>query len=216
MTGKSRLELAVGIFIVVGLIIFVSFVFLVRDFQIVKPGYKFDIIFGFANGLKVGSPARLAGVDVGEVKSSEIFFDQASSSAKVRVKVWVKKDARIPVDSQFWINTLGLLGEKYLEIMPGKDYQTLVKENDGIAGSDPVPMDEITKETKKLVLQIEEAVNSLNTMLAQVKSGEGTLGKFFYDETVYKNIEGLTEDLRRHPWKLFWKTKEKPVKKQIR
>ena len=72
------------------------------------------------------------------------------------------------------------------------------------------------EETKKLVLQIEEAVNSLNTMLAQVKSGEGTLGKFFYDETVYKNIEGLTEDLRRHPWKLFWKTKEKPVKKQIR
>ena len=65
MTGKSRLELTVGIFIVTGLIIFVSFVFLVRDFQIVKPGYKFDIIFGFANGLKVGSPVRLSGVDVG-------------------------------------------------------------------------------------------------------------------------------------------------------
>ena len=31
MTGKSRLELTVGIFIVTGLIIFVSFVFLVRD-----------------------------------------------------------------------------------------------------------------------------------------------------------------------------------------
>ena len=149
----------------------------------------------------------------GEVKSSEIFFDEVSTSSKVRVKVWVKKDARIPVDSQFWINTLGLLGEKYLEIMPGKDYQSLVEENSGIAGSDPVPMDEITKETKKLVLQIEEAVNGFNTMMAQVQSGEGTLGKFFYDETVYKNIEDLTDDLRRHPWKLFWKTKEKPVKK---
>ena len=60
-------------------------------------------------------------------------------------------------------------------------------------------MDEITKETKKLVLQIEEAVNGFNTMMAQVQSGEGTLGKFFYDETVYKNIEDLTDDLRRHP-----------------
>ena len=127
------------------------------------------------------------------------------------MKVWVKKDARIPVDSQFWINTLGLLGEKYLEIMPGKDYQALVKENSRIAGSDPVPMDEITKETKKLVLQIEEAVSGLNTMLTQIQSGEGTLGKFFYDETVYKNLEDLTDDLRRHPWKLFWKTKEKRI-----
>ena len=93
------------------------------------------------------------------------------------MKVWVKKDARIPVDSQFWINTLGLLGEKYLEIMPGKDYQALVKENSRIAGSDPVPMDEITKETKKLVLQIEEAVSGLNTMLTQIQSGEGTFGQ---------------------------------------
>ena len=73
MIGKSRLELAVGLFIIIGLIIFVAFVFLVRDFQIVKPGYKFDIIFGFANGLKVGSPARLSGVDVGKSRA-RIYF----------------------------------------------------------------------------------------------------------------------------------------------
>ena len=78
---------------------------------------------------------------MGEVQNSDIFFDEASASSKVGVKVWVKKDARIPVDSQSWINTLGLLGEiNFLEIMPGKDYQSLVEGKLGIAGSDPVPM----------------------------------------------------------------------------
>lgn len=206
---KFRLELAVGIFIIVGLIILVSFVFLIRDFQIIRPGYKFDIVFGFANGLKVGAPARLAGVDVGEVKGIEIFYEPDSLKTKVKVRVWVKKDAMVPSDSEAWINTLGLLGEKYLEIIPGKNYNLLVRENDTFMGQDPVAMEEITEKTKKLVLKIDETLSGLNDVLSKIKTGEGTIGKFIYDEVVYKNIEEMTDDLKRHPWKLFWKTKEK-------
>jgi hypothetical protein len=38
---------------------------------------------------------------------------------------------------------------------------------------------------------------------------EGTIGKLLYDDTIYKELEALAVDLRKHPWKLFWKTKEK-------
>lgn len=214
MTMRSRLELAVGIFIIIGLIVFVSFVFLIRDFQIIKPGYRFDIVFGFANGLKISTPTRLAGVDVGEVQGIKIFYDPVVSQTKVRVRVWVKADSNIPKDSQVWINTLGLLGEKYIEIIPGKNYDSLVKEGDVLAGEDPVAMEEITEKTKELVLKIEESVNGLNYVLEKIKAGEGTIGKFVNDETVYKNIEEMSDDLRRHPWKLFRKTKEKPAQKK--
>lgn len=213
MTIRSRLELTVGIFIIIGLIVFVSFVFLIRDFQIIKPGYRFDIVFGFANGLKISTPTRLAGVDVGEVQGIKIFYDAGEAQTKVRVRVWVKADAKIPSDSQVWINTLGLLGEKYIEIIPGKNYGSLVKEGDTLTGEDPVAMEEITEKTKELVLKIEESISGLNYVLEKIKAGEGTIGKLVNDETVYNNIEDLTDDLRRHPWKLFWKTKEKPAKK---
>ena len=213
MTAKSRVELFVGAFIIIGLIILTSFVFFIRDFQIIKPGYRFDIAFSFANGLKIGAPTRFSGVDIGEIKSIKIFSDSKSGTTKVRVRVWVDKDTQIPSDSQVWINTLGLLGEKYIEIMPGKDYSRVVKENDTISGQDPIPIEEITKEMKKLVSKTNETVTGLNELLSRIKTGEGTIGKFFSDETVYKNIEELTDDLKRHPWKLFFKTKEKPVKK---
>lgn len=213
MTAKSRIELFVGAFIIIGLIILTSFVFFIRDFQIIKPGYRFDIAFSFTNGLKLGAPTRFSGVDIGEVKSIKIFSDSKSGTTKVWVRVWVSKDAQIPSDSKVWINTLGLLGEKYIEIIPGKDYQRIVKENDTILGQDPIPMEEITKEMKKLVSKTDETVTGLNELLSRIKTGEGTVGKFFSDETVYKNIEELTDDLKRHPWKLFFKTKEKPMKK---
>jgi len=71
-----------------------------------------------------------------------------------------------------------------------------------------------------LVLKIEQAAGGLNDLLARIHTGQGTLGKLVYDETVYQNISAvsgdlkeLTEDLKRHPWKLFFKPKEKPVKK---
>lgn len=209
MTAKSRVELYVGLFIIIGLVILTAFVFFIRDFQIIKPGYKFDIVFGFANGLKIGAPTRFSGVDIGEIKSIKIFSDSESKTTKVGVRVWVNKDAQIPSDSAVWINTLGLLGEKYIEIMPGKDYNRTLKENDTIFGQDPIPMEEITKEMKELVSKTDEAVTGLNEILSGIKTGEGTIGRFFSDDTVYKNIEELTDDLKRHPWKLFFKTKEK-------
>lgn len=211
MTAKSRLELSVGVFIIIGLFILVSFVFLIRDFQIVKPGYKFDIIFGFANGVKMSAPVRLSGVDVGEIKGLKIFYDPNEQKTKVKVHVWVSEEAKIPIDSQIWINTLGLLGEKYIEIIPGKDYSVFVKSNDSIAGQDPVSMEEITKETKRIVLKFDQMVNGLNSVLERINSGQGTIGKFIYDDTVYKNIEDMSDDLKRHPWKLLFKTKEKPA-----
>ncbi len=220
MNTKSRIELAVGIFIVIGLIILVSFVFLITDFQIIKPGYKFDVIFGFANGLRESAPARLAGVDIGEIKRLQVLYDPDTLKTKVRVGVWVNADARIPSDSKVWINTLGLLGEKYLEIIPGKNYNVLVKAGDAIMGEDPVAMAEITEETKKLVLKIDGVAAGLNDLLAKIKTGQGTLGKLVYDDTVYQNMSLVTddlkemaEDLKKHPWKLFFKPKEKPIKK---
>lgn len=209
MTKKSRLELAVGIFILIGLGILVLFVFFIRDFQIIKPGYKFDVVFGFANGVKVGAPTRLAGVDVGEVKGIDISYDPATTKTKVRIRIWASKGTQIPADSKVWINTLGLLGEKYVEIIPGKNYALITKENDSLIGQDPVSMEEITEEAKKLISKMEESLNGLNEVLAQLNSGQGNIGKLFYDEEIYKNMVDLTDDLKHHPWKLLWKEKEK-------
>lgn len=204
--GKSKLELKVGIFVFIGLVILGIFVLLIGDFKTWTSGYQVKFLFNFANGVKVGAPVRFAGVDIGEVKGIDFIFLPEEQRTQVEIVGWVKKEVKIPLDSTVWVNTLGLLGEKYIEVMPGKDYAHALAQNQAIVGNDPIPMHKVAELAKNIAGNLDEGI-------AKLKNKEGTVGRLLYDDSLYKELEALISDIRRHPWKLFYKTKEKPVKK---
>lgn len=204
--GKTRLELKVGIFVFIGLVILVTFVLLIGDFKTWTSGYKINFTFNFINGVKIGAPVRFAGVDVGEVRDINFIFVPQENKIKVQIEGWIKKEVKIPIDSTVWVNTLGLLGEKYVEVMPGRDYKNYLSAGQTLVGNDPIAMHEVSELAKNIISDIDE-------MIVKIKNKEGTVGKLLYDDTIYQETEALIKDLRKHPWKLFWKTKEKPSKK---
>ena len=69
-------------------------------------------------------------------------------------------------------------------------------------GSDPIAMNEVERSLKK-------AANDIDDLIMKIKDGEGTVGRLISEDAIYRDLEALADDLRRHPWKLFWKTKEK-------
>lgn len=216
MADKSKLELKVGVFVFIALVILVIFVLMIGDFRIINPGYKFKVSFSFANGVKRSAPVRLSGVEVGEVRGIEIGYDKQTKKPLVFVEVWVKKEAKIPIDSRVWVNMLGLLGEKYIEVIPGQNYESLLKEGSFIKGEDPISIQELTDLSRQVALQVGDTVSklsvtldSLNLILNNVKQGEGTVGKLIFDNRLYNNIEEMFEDLKKNPWKLLYRSKEK-------
>jgi len=200
--GKTKLELKVGIFVFIGLIIFVIFILSIGNFRTWTAGYRVNFIFNFINGVKIGAPVRFAGVEVGQVKAIKFIFIPEESKTKVQIVCWVQNDIRIPVDSQIWVNTLGLLGEKYLEVMPGKDYQNCMSANQSLVGEDPMPMHEVGVLAKRIAENVDESI-------VKIKNKEGTVGKLLYDDAIYKELEAMVVDLRKHPWKLLWKSEDK-------
>lgn len=226
--SEKRLELQVGIFVFIGLIILVIFVLMIGDFRLINPGYQFNVAFSFANGVTMNAPVRLSGVDVGEVKGIHIGYDQERKKPRVIIDVWVRREAKIPVDSRVWVNMLGLLGEKYIEIIPGQQYTNLIVDGSVIQGEDPISIQELTDLSREVALQVKTAVgdisgtfsnfsttlsklnttlDSLNVILTNVKEGQGTVGKLFFDDTLYTNIEEMFEDLKANPWKLLRRSK---------
>lgn len=199
--GKSKLEMKVGIFVFFGLVVLVVFILSIGGFKSWSSGKYFRFNFNFINGVKIGAPVRFAGVDVGQVKKINFIF-LPEGKTKVEITGWVEDRAKIPVDSTVWVNTLGLLGEKYIEIMPGKDTVNFLSAGQALDGVDPIAMHEVERVLIKTASDIDET-------MAKIKSGEGTIGKLIFDETVYNELEALIKDVRKHPWKLFWKTKEK-------
>ncbi len=224
--GKTKLEMKVGIFVFFGAVILAVFVLLIGNIRTWTSGQKVRATFNFVNGVKIGAPVRFAGVDVGEVKSLDFIYRTDENRMVIEVIGWIRNDVKIPLDSIVWVNTLGLLGEKYIEIMPGKDFKHFITNGQVLVGKDPISMDELMDTAKGIVdnlnesiLKIKNGEGSLGKLLyddtlyreleSAIKSREGTVGKFFYDDSIYKETEALIQDLRKHPWKLFWKTKEK-------
>ncbi len=229
MSRESHLELKVGGFVLLALLGLSFFIVSVSDFSFMEKGQPMQVVFTFANGLKDAAPVRLAGVDAGMVKKMEVFTDEADGKkTKVRVNVWIKQGVRVPKDSTVTINQLGLLGEKYVEIMPGKSPDSL-EPNSVVLGFDPVPIEKITEKVSvladKMVITIDQINNGLlseknqqsmeqtladfKEVMASIKQGQGTVGKLLVDDGIYRNLEELTADLIVNPWKLLYRPKAK-------
>jgi phospholipid/cholesterol/gamma-HCH transport system substrate-binding protein len=218
--GKSSVEFKVGIFVFIGLVILFMFVMLIGDIKNMVSAYRLNIIFNFVNGVKIGAPVRYAGVDIGQV--SELNIVGEGPNSKVAVKALIRRSVRIPCDSQVWINTLGILGEKYIEIMPGKS-TAVFPAGMTITGNDPVSMQEFGELAKSVATKLDQGLSDFKTLavslnsltqdlddaLERIRKGEGTLGKLIYQEDLYNQLDALVGDVRRNPWKLFWKGKEK-------
>ena len=196
-------------------------VFSISDFWVFEKGYTFDVIFDFVNGITSDAPVRLAGVQVGDVKKINIFYDDEAGKTRVKLNVWVKGTARIERDAVARINTLGLLGEQYLEISPGT-VNRFLEAGDTIIGRNPInvglQMEAVSGIVQKIgkgegtlgkLVTDDTLYNDLETIFGRLSRGEGTIGKLLVEEKVYDDLESFTSDIKAHPWKLLRKDTKK-------
>lgn len=225
MPKESNLEIKVGFFVFAALVALTIFILSISNYSVFEKGKNMKVIFNFANGLRTTAPVRFAGVDSGLIKDIRVYYDRKEERTKVEVGIWVKDEIEVPSDSKVFVNQLGLLGEKYLEILPGKDKENLLKDGDSIIGKDPIAMDELTAQVGDMANEIEQILHSINIgilseqnqesfsaslqslslILGDVKEGKGTVGKLLYDESVFTNLEEMSADLKENPWKLLYR-----------
>lgn len=87
-----------------------------------QPGYPLHATFRSAEGVRLGTEVRLAGVRIGTV--SALSLDPQSFRA--RLSVQVQSDLELPIDSTIQVATEGILGGTFVEILPGGDTEVLV------------------------------------------------------------------------------------------
>ena len=219
METTRSLEVKVGMFILVGLAILSVIVFSIGDINISKAGYHITVKFNFASGIASSAPVRLSGVNVGQVQKVNMVYSAEDKKSYAEVHAWIEESARIEDDAKVTINTLGLLGEKYLEIYPGTPGKPLLKNGSVITGHDPVVMEKLTENLVNLS-------DSATVVVDRLKDGEGTIGKLRVQDGVYNDLEAtmanvrdfsvylkevgvnfrdFSDDLKKHPWKLLSK-----------
>lgn len=160
----------VGIMTLVAAALLSYMVFVIGDFSFGDKGYNFVISFYTVNGLSNGSTVSLSGVRIGKVTNIEIRDDQvyvyayiSDSNIKVRKK------------STFTISTAGLMGEKYIEIMPTRDYTSpYVADGEVVPGVDPTRMEEVFEQGTLLLQKLQELTASAKDIIGDPELKENT------------------------------------------
>jgi len=118
MNKNYRLDLSVGLFMLLGFVALLVMVFKVSGIQELThaKGYEITADFSDIGGLKIRAPVTIAGVKVGEVTGIALQAGQLNA----KVKMQLRQDQRIPFeDVSARILTEGLLGSNYVSIVPG-------------------------------------------------------------------------------------------------
>ncbi|MEJ7601198.1 MAG: MlaD family protein [Kofleriaceae bacterium] len=128
MAARERgLEWKVGLLVLVSTAILVGFIFILGNFSL-RSGFTMRVDFDYIGSLQPGAPVKVSGIKVGKVEEVEFLggkLDPAlGKRVQVRVTLWIEDRVREAIrrDAEFFINTAGVLGEQYLEIVPGKDW----------------------------------------------------------------------------------------------
>lgn len=223
---KSHIYVKVGgFFLGAMLVLFITLVSL-KEVNVFKGTYPIIVTFDFAEGLANASPIRFCGVDIGEVKS--VMVKEVKGKPLVFVQANIQNGVNIPKNSYFFVNSLSLFGEKYLEIDPPEFVTAYIQKGDIVEGVSPVPLfdifastsktmsdirdflreGEISDSVKNIVTNIEEASLEVKGLIKDMKDKQGTIGRLLYDESLYETTEEFISDLKEHPWKLLHKPKE--------
>ncbi len=198
---KTNLEFRVGVFVLVALAVLAWLVMKAGDFSF-EPGYVIRVKFDSVSGVEAGSPVRLAGVPVGEVKAIQV-VRTPEGGTQVEITAWITQGAYIEEDAQIRINSLGLLGEKYVEITPGASGTRTLSDGGQILGKTPVGMEQITESGSRLIRKLEFAVDNINQVVGD-QGFQGSVkgafdkaeGAFGSAETVMTDLKEVTADLK--------------------
>jgi phospholipid/cholesterol/gamma-HCH transport system substrate-binding protein len=167
--------------------------------------------FNYIGGLEKNSPVHYAGHKVGKVTNIELTNKPGSL---ITVTLALSKDVMLKSDSQIFIDSMGFMGEKYIEITVGTPDSPAAEDGKILSGTDPMPMMELVKKGTDLIQEFEETNESLKRMMADLSAllgdnKENLNGIISNLNETTENVKDMTGDLKYHPWKLVRKGKEK-------
>ena len=160
----KKLQLRVGLLILLALVILGGFIFVLGDFSMAK-GFELNVTFSQSGDLATGAAVRIAGIKVGKVQKLT-FKPEAAQDEKtgkrpvIHLTLKIDETARALVrsDSVFYITARGVLGEKYVGVTSGSPAQAEAKDGQLFLGQDP-------PQTDLVVAKLMDFVDDMATML---------------------------------------------------
>jgi len=215
--GKRANDFKIGLLVVVALAFLLALSFRVSKFSFTKTGYELKVAFINSSGIEKNAPVRLSGVEVGKVKDLGLVY--GVDGTHVLLTLWLDGNAKARQDSQAFVTSLGLMGEKYVELTAGSPESPFLKPNSTIIGREPFDTAKFIEQGERIaenldltITEVRKLTVGVNEVVVVHRQDLDNMLKNLVETS--ENMKAFSEDVKWHPWKLIRKSKSQKPKEE--
>jgi phospholipid/cholesterol/gamma-HCH transport system substrate-binding protein len=190
-------ELRVGILVITSFALLALAIFYISGqsgFFVRK--YTIVVYFQNANNLRGGAEVSLEGVTIGNVDRVNV---SKYSDPERAVEAVLKLDERykniIRTDSKATISTIGLLGDSKVDLTRGTEAGMVIDDGGTLQGTEEGDIRRIVQGANDVVANFQVLSEDFKKITDRIARGEGTLGKFLTDTSIYDNANLAAREL---------------------
>jgi phospholipid/cholesterol/gamma-HCH transport system substrate-binding protein len=152
--------------------------------------YELVVFLPAANGLRPGGSVTLAGQLVGTVKEIEFLPVDFDTTRNLRVVARVDRSLRdqIRKDSEARLRTMGLLGDKVLDISPGTPRFAVLQPGDTIRVAASLDYEAVLAKAAGAVDDVVGLTHDLKAVTGSLARGQGTVGQLLTNRAMYDQM----------------------------
>jgi phospholipid/cholesterol/gamma-HCH transport system substrate-binding protein len=178
----------VGLLVAFGLLFLLWASFAGGGSSIFYTKQELNTVLNTANGLIAGAPVRSAGVEVGKVSEVKLIGRSASEQVFVKMAIEERMWFNIKSDSKATLGTIGMLGDKYLEITPGSTELPPLTPGDFIEGRVAGDLLSVIDKAPEMVGNLQHLAQALGDLATKLEGTEGTIGKLIHSDSLYEAL----------------------------
>ena len=187
MEKTTSQKIRLGLFVIIGLMIFILAVYFIGDKQkMFGKTNHLEAIFNNVNGLQLGNNVRYSGISVGTVRGIEMINDTT-----IRVDMIIDKTifTHIKKNAIATIGSDGLVGNMIINIIPGIGEETSVQPGDEIRSRNRVSTDDIFNTLSKTNKNAATLTANLLKITDKMMDGKGTMGSLINDTLMARDLK---------------------------
>lgn len=150
-----------------------------------------------AEGLNSGAFVALSGIKIGVVGKMKINAELEQLGITIELKIEEAYTKYITTSSVAMIKTMGILGDKYVDVTIGKPGEEVLQPGDYIKSNPGIDPYEFLDDASEMINDLKTTLNNIGTITSEAKKGRGVVGKLFKDPVSEAKFDRLLSNVTR-------------------
>jgi phospholipid/cholesterol/gamma-HCH transport system substrate-binding protein len=192
----KKVKIKTGLTIFSGLVILFVFIILIgTDDYLFSDTYNLYMYLDNTTGLVKGAPVTLGGYKIGDIQEVTFINQQSGGSIKIKLRILAEYKNRITASSYAEINSIGILGDKFVNISLGSRSEQPLPENSTIQFKESLNLENIAVKLTPGIDNLNNILKNISAITDTIAAGKGTAGQLLADSRIADEISGILKDI---------------------